>query len=211
MNDEKTRINDMRLKIAILATLLLAVISGSHAQNRFDACLFAGLNMGQLDGDDAGRYNHPGLRAGIGTSWDIGGGWRPVVELAYTQKGSYISEYNRRISADYVEVAMMMSYNMLDERLRLAAGVAPGVLVRAKVTNSGELDQPSTDNFCGVDWLPLTFTARYRFGVHLALEGRWQNSMLNVTKENGSGTYRIFRSNKGTFHRLVTFGLSYTF
>ena len=56
MNDEKTRINDMRLKIAILATLLLAVISGSHAQTRFDACLFAGLNMGQLDGDDAGRY-----------------------------------------------------------------------------------------------------------------------------------------------------------
>lgn len=181
------------------------------AQGRFDAAISAGLNMGQIDGDGAGTYNHPGLRAGVGTSLDLGSNWRPVLELAYTQKGSFIEAYNRRLSADYVEFALMMSYNALNDRLRLAAGVAPGVLVRAKVTNGEAIDQPSTDNFSRMDWLPLTAALRYRLADHLCVEARWQNSMLGVTKEAGSGTYRIFRSNKGVFHRLVTFGLSYTF
>ncbi len=191
--------------------ILFAFIALSATAQRFDANIFAGLNMAQIDGDDAGRYNHPGLRAGVGTSFDIGDGWRPVIELAYTQKGSFISEYNRRLSADYVEIALMLSYNCLNDRLRLAAGVAPGVLVRAKVTNGGSIDQPSTDNFQPVDWIPITLAARYRFTDHLCLEALWQNSMLSVTKENGSGTYRIFRSNIGAFNRLVTFGLAWQF
>lgn len=203
----------MKKTFTIVVLALLATTLGNtvQAQNRFDASIFAGLNMGQIDGDAAGSFNHPGLRAGVGTSWDIGGGWRPVVELAYTQKGSTVSQYNRRLSADYVEIALMLSYNTFGDRLRLAAGVAPGVLVRAKVTNGDEIDQPSTDNFNRVDWLPLTLTGRYRFTDHLCFEARWQNSMLSVTKENSSGTYRIFRSNKGAFHRLLTFGLAYQF
>ena len=203
----------MRKTVIIIAATLLATLATGNlaAQNRFDASVFAGLNMGQIDGDGAGHYNNPGLRAGVGTSWDIGGGWRPVVELAYTQKGSFVGEYNRRLRAAYVELAAMMSYNFWDERVRLAAGVAPGVMVHAKVTNGDAIDQPSTDNFATGDWLPVTLSARYLAGRHLGLEVRWQYSMLSVTKENGSGTYRIFRSNKGAFHRLVTFGITYTF
>ncbi|MBR4229313.1 MAG: outer membrane beta-barrel protein [Bacteroidales bacterium] len=193
----------------ILAFLALAL--AATAQGRFDASIFAGLNMAQIDGDDAGRYNHPGLRAGIGTSIDLGTAWRPVIELAYTQKGSYVSQYDRRLSANYVEIAAMMSYNCFDDRLRLAAGVAPAVLVGAKVTDSGVIDRLSSDNFCKVDWIPVTFAARYRFTDHLCIDVRWQNSMLSVTKENGSGTYRIFRSNIGAFNRLVTFGLAWQF
>lgn len=193
----------------ILAFLALAL--AATAQGRFDASIFAGLNMAQIDGDDAGRYNHPGLRAGIGTSIDLGTAWRPVIELAYTQKGSYVSQYDRRLSANYVEIAAMMSYNCFDDRLRLAAGVAPAVLVGAKVTDSGVIDRLSSDNFCKVDWIPVTFAARYRLTDHLCLDVRWQNSMLSVTKENGSGTYRIFRSNIGAFNRLVTFGLAWQF
>ena len=203
----------MRRLSILTATLLLASLNtiGLKAQSRFDASVFAGLNMAQIDGDGAGRFNQPGLRAGVGTSLDLGSAWRPVLELAYTQKGSYIDEYNRSLKAGYVELVAMMSYNCLDNRLRLAAGVAPAVLVHARVTNGEELDQPSTDNFTRFDWVPVTLSARYLMGKHLGLELRWQNSMLSDTKENASGTYRIFRSNKGCFHRLVTFGLSYTF
>lgn len=203
----------MKKTLLLITVFSLTTLNLLSAQTRFDASLFAGLNMGQIDGDGAGHYNHPGFRAGVGTSFnvDADGTWRPVVELAYTQKGSYIGQYDRRLSADYVEVALMMSYNCLDERLRVAAGVAPAVLVRSSVTNGGSVDQLATDNFTPIDWLPFTFTASYRFTNHLCLEARWQNSMLSVTKENASGTYRIFRSNKGAFHRLVTFGLAYRF
>lgn len=201
------------MKNIVLGVCAILFLNLVQAQNRFDASIFAGLNMAQIDGDDAGRYNHPGLRAGVATSFALGesDALRGIVELAYTQKGSYIGEYNRRLSADYVELALMLGYDLFDSRLRVAAGVAPGVMVRAKVTNNGSLDQASTDNFCKVDWLPLTFAARYRITDHLCVEARYQNSMLSVTKENATGTYRIFRSNTGAFHRLVNFGIAYTF
>ncbi len=184
------------------------------AQGRFDATVFAGLNMSQIDGDGAGSYNHPGLRAGVGTSFalgDVRSPWRMVVELAYTNKGSHIEEYDRNLSASYIELPIMISYNFLDNRMRIAAGVAPAVLVGSKVTNYGAEDIPSQENFTAFDWLPITVGLRYRLFDHLGIEARYQNSFLSITKENGSGTYRLFKDNKGAFSRLVSFALTYTF
>ncbi len=187
----------------------------AQAQNRFDATAFAGFNMSQIDGDGAGSYNHPGLRAGVGTSFTLGNDldspWRMVVELAFTNKGSHVEAYDRDLSASYIELPIMMSYNAMENRLRVAAGIAPAVLVGASVTNYGAEDVLSQENFCAVDWLPLTLSLRYRFADHLGIEARYQNSFLSITKENGSGTYRIFKDNKGCFTRLVSFMLTYTF
>ena len=187
----------------------------TFAQSRFDATVFAGLNMSQIDGDGAGSYNHPGLRAGVGTSFALGSDlqspWRMVVELAFTNKGSHIEASDRKLSASYIEIPVMISYGLLEGRLRLAAGVAPAVLVGSSVTNYGAEDIPSQENFSSFDWLPLTVSLRYRFADHLGLEARYQNSFLSITKENDSGTYRIFRDNKGCFSRLVSVALTYTF
>jgi hypothetical protein len=185
-----------------------------QAQERFDATVFAGLNMSQIDGDGAGSYNHPGLRAGVGTSFalgDVQSPWRMVVELAFTNKGSHIEDYDRKLSASYIELPIMISYNFFDNKMRIAAGVAPAVLVGSKVTNYGAEDIPSQENFTSFDWLPVTVGFRYRLFDHLGVEVRYQNSLLSITKENGSGTYRIFKDNKGCFSRLVSFVLSYTF
>jgi hypothetical protein len=186
----------------------------TFAQDRFDATVFAGLNMSQIDGDGAGSYNHPGLRAGVGTSFalgDVRSPWRMVVELAYTNKGSHIEEYDRKLSASYIELPVMISYNFLDNKMRVAAGVAPAVLVGSKVTNYGAEDIAAQENFTAFDWLPLTISLRYRFLDHFGIEARYQNSLLSITKENGTGTYRIFKDNKGCFSRLVSFALTYTF
>ncbi len=192
-----------------------SIFNSAQAQGRFDATAFAGLNMSQIDGDGAGSYNHPGLRAGVGTSFTLGNDvkspWRMVVELAFTNKGSHIEDLDRKLSASYIELPVMISYNLLDNRIRIAAGVAPAVLVGSKVTNYGAEDVPSQENFTAFDWLPLTFSLRYRFADHLGIEARYQNSFLSITKENGSGTYRIFKDNKGCFSRLVSFCLTYTF
>ena len=203
-------------KVFLLAFFIsLFCFNVSFAQSRFDASLFAGLNMCQIDGDGVGRYNHPGLRAGVGTSFSLGSDirspWRMVVELAFTNKGSYIESYDRSLSASYIEIPLMLSYTALDDRLRLAAGVAPGVRVAAQVTNNGAEDRLATNNFTDFDWIPLTASVRYRFSDHLGIEGRYQNSMLSITRQNGSGTYRIFYSNTGSFHNLVTVGLTYQF
>lgn len=200
-------------KLICLLFLVFAEMSAT-SQNRFDATVFAGLNMSQIDGDGAGSYNHPGLRAGVGTSFalgDVQSPWRMVVELAYTNKGSHIEDYDRKLSASYIEIPVMISYNCFDNRLRVAAGVAPAVLVGSKVTNYGAEDLPSQENFTAFDWLPLTLSLRFRVFDHLGLEVRYQNSFLSITKENGSGTYRLFKDNKGAFSRLVSFALTYTF
>lgn len=184
---------------------------------RFDATVSAGLNMCQIDGDGAGRYNHPGLRAGVGTSFALGNDeqspWRMVVELAFAQKGSVAGDeyFQRDISLNYVELPLMMSYNCLGDRLRLAAGVAPAVLVGARVTDDGSDNQPLADTYKPLDLLPLTVSVRYRFTDHLGIEGRYENSMLSISTNQGSGTYRISRDNKGTFSRLMSVGLTYTF
>jgi hypothetical protein len=135
--------------------------------------------------------------------------WRMVVELAYTQKGSSIQHNNGRISLQYIEVPVMLSYNMLDGRLRLAAGVAPAVLVGARVTFD-EIDNPAVaEKYKRLDLMPLTAEVSYRFTNHLVAEGRYQNSLLSVY--DGPGPYRIWTSNHGAFNRLLSIGLAYQF
>ena len=199
------------MKRIILIALLVLIAIGASAQH-FDAKVFAGLNLCQVDGDDAGKYNHPGLRAGVGSSFALGeedSPWRMVVELAYTQKGSHIEHNNGEISLQYVEVPVMLLLNMLDNRLRLAAGVAPAVLVGAKVTFDKIENPAQAEKYKRMDWMPLTAEVSYRFTEHLVAEGRYQNSLLTVY--DGSGPYRIWTWNHGAFNRLLTLGLAYQF
>ena len=202
------------LWLSLILVLQLPFFSSVSAQGRFNTYLFAGLNMCQIDGDAASSYSHPGPRVGIGISFpvtkDLNSPWSMVVEVAYTNKGSHIAEYDRDLSITYIELGLMMAYHTLDDRLRLAIGLAPAISVSTSVTNSGAVDLVSEDDFSDMDWLPLTASVCYRFTKHLSIEGRFQYSALSITKPNVSGTYFISRSNKGCFHNLIGIGLSYS-
>lgn len=196
----------------VLAFVFQASFLNPLQAQRFDARVFGGLNMCQVDGDDAGHYNHPGLRVGVGTSFPLGtddSPWRMAVELAYSQKGSYINSSDGKIALQYVEIPLMLTYNMAGNRLRLAAGVAPAVLVGAQVTFGGTDSPSQAARYKRMDWLPLTLAASYRFTDHLAIEARYQNSLLSIY--DGPGPYRIWTSNHGAFNRLLSFGLAYQF
>ncbi len=210
-------IKDMNKKTIICMLMLLCAL-GAGAQRRFDASASFGANFSQIDGDGAGSYSHLGLRGGLGTSfyfgWDERTPWRMVVELAFTQKGSNINNdfLDRTITLNYVEMPLMMSYTMLDGALRLAAGVAPAILVGARVSDGdGERNAAQEDNYRRFDWCPLTLSARYLFSYSIAAEVRFQTSMLSVVDQAASGTYRLFRDNRGAFNRTLTFGLAYCF
>ena len=200
-----------------LFAIPMSLLSSASAQGRFDAAISAGLNIGQIDGDGAGRYNHPGLRAGVATSFALGSNaespWRMVVEVAFAQKGSVVNTGydHRNITLNYVELPLMMSYNFLNNRARLAIGLAPAVLAGASVNDDGVENQPLADTYRRFDLLPLIASVRYRFSDHLCLETRFENSMLSISNRQGTGTYRIFRDNKGTFSRLLSFGLAWQF
>ena len=201
-------------KIYILLTALLITGLATQAQNRFDATIFGGLTFNQIDGDDNGGYGQMGLRGGVGTSFTLGedtrSPWRMVVELAFTQKGSHINNgsFERSITLNYVELPLLFSYNMFDNKLRIAAGVAPGVLVGAQVIDNGSRNSTVEKKYLRFDWLPVTVGVRYMFTYNLAIEARYQTSMLNIF-ENASGSYRIFPENCGAFNRMISFCLSY--
>ena len=206
----------MKTSKQLIVTAILLLFAGSMAaQQRFDASLFAGANFNQIDGDGAGSYNKLGFRSGVGTSFTLGhdtrSPWRMVVEVAFAQKGSRVDPdgLNRSIRLDYVELPLMLSYTALEGRLRIAAGVAPAVLTSARVTDNEVRNNAQEDNFRRFDWLPLTASLRYRFGERLAVEARYQNSMLSISEQNSTGTYRIVRENKGAFSRNITLGLVY--
>jgi hypothetical protein len=199
------------LWILLVFIFQLSAFNSVWAQ-RFDAKLFVGLNLCQVDGDDAGKFNHPGLRAGVGSSFALGESespWRFVVELAYAQKGSHIEHNNGEISLQYVEVPLMLSYNLIEGRLRFAAGVAPAVLVGAKVTFNNVDDPAQAANYKRMDWMPFTAEVSYRFTNHFVAEARYQNSLLSVY--DGPGPYRIWTSNHGAFNRLLSVGIAYQF
>lgn len=206
----------MKKALFLIATLLVAG-SSIHAQGRFSADAFFGATFNQIDGDDAGSYGHLGLRGGVGTSfyfgWDERTPWRMVVELAFVQKGSNIQNdvLDRTITLNYVELPLMMSYTLLDGNLRLAAGVAPAIEVGARVMDAGAENAIQEDNYKRFDWCPLTFTARYLFSYNIAVEARFQTSMLSIVDEASSGTYRLFKDNKGAFNRNLYIGLAYCF
>lgn len=211
------------IKIFTLLALLLATIGTASAQHRksshgrqFDLELRGGINFCQIDGDASGSYNKLGFHGAINTSFPINddGRWRFLVELGLTQKGSQIqnSSLDRHISLTYVEIPLMIAYDLLDSRqLRLAAGIAPAILAKANVTTDNIHDNLQSENYKTLDALPICASIRYRFTEHIGIDVRYDNSMLNIAKENGSGTYRIFRSNKGQFSRLLQAGLTVSF
>lgn len=187
--------------------------SGSH-QRGFDYELRGGLNFCQIDGDASGGYSKIGYHAGVATSMPLNdeGRIRFQVGVGLTQKGSHISNnsLDRHISLLYVEVPLMLVYDFMESRnIRLGVGMAPAILAKANVTTYGSYDQLQSDNYKNLDLLPLCLSLRYRITEHLAVDLRGNSSMLNIAIENGSGTYRILRSNKGQFNHLFQLGITY--
>lgn len=211
-------------RIIALIVVLLAVSSTAQAQHRkksnnsrqFDFELRGGLNFCQIDGDGSGSYDKLGFHGGVNTSFPISDNehLRFVVELGVTQKGSHIltNAMDRTISLLYVEVPLMIAYDMLyKQQLRVGVGLAPAILAKANVTTDGSYDQLQSENYKRFDAIPVCVSLRYRITDHIGADVRYYNSMLNTAKENGTGTYRIVRSNKGQFNRLLQAGLTINF
>lgn len=183
-----------------------------HRSSEFDFTARVSLNGSQIDGDGSGGYSHLGFNAGVNTSFPLGeGGFRMTVELGLSQKGSIVNSLNRNISLYYFEVPLMLTYRAVDDKLDLGLGIAPAFLGRAHVTDGGAYNQVQSSNYRKMDLLPFVASAQYLFSDHLGINVRFNTSLLNVGIENGSGTYRLFRSNRGQFNRLVSAGVAYRF
>lgn len=202
------------MKKLFICIIILLLCNISNAQDRFDAAAKVGINLGQIDGDNSGPYNHYGIHAGVASSFSLDkrgrSPWRMVIELNYSHKGSYVKSIDRTINLSYIELPLMMGYSM--GNLRGSAGISPAVLIKANVTESGGVyDSQSSKNYLKFDRIPFTTDVKYLMNQNWFISARFQSSLITIANESGTGTYRLFRGNKGQFHRLINLSIGYQF
>ena len=196
----------MRRIVFFIAISLLPLLASG--QEIFRLSLKGGITMSQIDGDNSGSYSKLGFQAGIVNTMYLAGPWYTILEFNVTNKGSYVRKIDRTISLTYVEVPIMLLYRPDEWRLSLAAGVTPGILAKAKVTDGGEYIPSQSDNYRRFDRLPLCVGIDYRFNDHWAAYARHTISLLNISKTR-SGTYLLSTKNSGQFNRYIAVGLTY--
>lgn len=200
-------------RILLFFIVITASVNLIYAQ-RVESQAWAGVNFSQIDGDGSGNYNHLGAHFAVNTAIALGNEGSPfgiLIELGLTQKGSYVKHIDRSISLSYVEIPVMFYYKLFDGNMRVGAGLAPGILVNSKVEDYGVDNEQQAANYRKLDALPVCLDLQYKLGDHLGFVARFETSMMPISIESASGVYRLFRSNKGTFNRLLSAGLSYTF
>lgn len=205
------------MKQLILTAFFCAMLFAAQAQEqrRFDGAIAVGINLGQIDGDNSGKYTHFGMHGAVQTSFTLGKNlnspWRMIVELGVTEKGATKKSTNVKTNLLYVEIPIMASYSLFDNKVRIGAGVAPAILAKAKVTEAKMDDPEAAKGYKRMDWLPLCLDVSYFFLKNLGVNFRINASMLSIMDNPAKGTYRIFRSNKGVFNNYISFNLQYRF
>lgn len=207
------------MKQFLMTTLFLAALLTAAAQEqqprRFDAGIIIGFNLSQIDGDNSSNYTHFGMHGAVQTSFTLGKNlespWRMIVELGVTEKGANKSQTNVKTHLLYLEIPVMASYSFLDNNLRLGAGIAPAILLKAKVLDAKMEDPEAAKAYRRMDWLPLCFDISYFIAGHFGINFRYNISMLSIMDNPSKGTYRISRKNKGAFNNFISLNFEYRF
>lgn len=199
------------MKKVIVFTILLISASSIHAQ-RFHGGVHGGVIVSQLDGDNLGGYNKPGLRGGGWVNTPISSMVIIQMELEYIQKGSKISEtqllsrnyYHSRL--EYLQMPVLAKIIMA-ENITAESGLAAGYLFKATEDKDGGgfLDaDPSFDQY----ELSLLIGLNYHFTETLTGNIRFNYSALPVREHPGGQAYWLDR---GQYNNVLSFGVYYEF
>jgi hypothetical protein len=199
-------------KTAAIFFLMIFVtpFSGVYAQ-QFGGGLVAGVNFSQVDGDQFGGYNKPGLCVGLSVNRKHGDHWTFQGELLYNQKGS-----RKPIDPDdpnplifilrlnYLEMPLLARYRTGD--FSFEAGPSFGVLVAAKKDlNLGFQPEPGINP----TELSMNIGVSYHFNEQWAFLLRHNSSLLRIGNPYTGGIYLFTRN--GLYSRLFNLSIRYSF
>ncbi len=170
-------------RILLSLALVLSLVSAGVAQN-FGGGYFGGLTASQIDGDNMGGYDLPGVNVGFFTDLDISENSRLQMELAFIQKGSRepISDSSNFIKyrLNYVEIPLLYAYRLND--FSFEAGPALDINVYAKEEGAGRVAQTSRafNRFSLTAILGVT----WHFSESWAINFRSNNSVTPISPPN---------------------------
>ena len=196
---------------AVLAVIMLFIMTVSMNGQQFNAGIFGGMNISQVDGDSFKGFNKVGFTTGFFVNRLIEGHFYWQAEIKYGTRGVYEgpSDGNPTLyKSSYHIVELPLSINYLfDEKIMLELGTSPEVLITTRYWDeNGLLDKSSyPDNrrfglsvFAGIGYW---FNDRMMAGL------RYTNSAIPFRdpEEWNNPQYR------GNFHNVISVTLGFRF
>jgi len=186
---------------------LMAVLA--HGQ-RFHGGVMGGLAATQLDGDNLGGYNKPGVRVGGWVNTQVKPNTILQLELEFIQKGSKISEnelknqryYHSRLN--YIQVPLLAKTSLM-ARLEGEAGIAGSYLTKSMEDKDGGGFLEAEPEFTQFEFSGLVGLS-YKLSKNLAVNARFNYSLLPVREHPGEQTYWL---NRGQYNNVMLFSLYY--
>ncbi|MCF8335020.1 MAG: PorT family protein [Bacteroidales bacterium] len=194
-------------------TILIIVLTGFMLPvlaQRFHGGAMLGLAATQIDGDNLGGYNKPGIRGGGWVNTPVSESLVMQLELEFIQKGSKVSQnelknkeyYHARLN--YLQAPVLVQTSLMT-RLTGEAGIAGAYLVASLEDDDGggfiEADPPF-DQFELSGLLGLN----YELSEHFIANVRFNYSLLPVRPHPGNQSYWLDR---GQFNNAMLFSLYY--
>lgn len=179
-----------------------------------------GLNLTQVDGDQAIGFRKPGLNIGAGALIPLHKNWDVSLEVTFNQKGArqrpwyddtdtlgqvLTGEYKLRLN--YVEIPVLVHYTD-KEFITIGAGFSWGRLVGVQEWEHGKRVESTTLNSGTYEMNDFSFIvdARIRVKGPLKFGLRYQYSIVKIRTR-----YFPDQGDRDQFNNLLTFRLIYIF
>lgn len=178
---------------------------------RFNGGAMLGLTATQIDGDNLGGYNKPGIRGGGWVNTPVSESLILQLELEFIQKGSKISQnelknkqkyYHARM--DYLQAPVLVQ-TLVMPRLTGEAGMAGSYLFASLEDRDGDgfvIADPSFDQFELSGLLGLN----YNLSEHFIVNVRFNYSLLPVRPHPGG---QVRWPDRGQYNNAMLFSLYY--
>lgn len=178
---------------------------------RFEGGVMLGFAVTQIDGDNLGGYNKPGIRGGGWVNTPVSGNLILQLELEFIQKGSKISEQELNSKQyyhaclNYLQAPILVKTSLMD-RLTGEAGIAGSYLFTSLEDLDGygfiEAD-PAFDQFELSGLIGLNYHLTKDLIGHI----RFNYSLLPVRPHPGDQYYWLDR---GQYNNALLFSLYYS-
>lgn len=209
-----------RFKIVIVILLIFSGMANQLTGQIIKGEALLGLNLTQVDGDQAIGFRKPGLNIGAGALIPFHKNWDVSLEVTFNQKGSRQRPWNNdtdtlgqvvtgeyKLRLNYVEVPVLVHYTD-KEFITIGAGFSWGRLVGVQEWEHGNRIEQTTLNSGTYDKNDFSYIidARIRIKGPLKFGVRYQYSMVKIrTREFPDQGLR------DQFNNLLTFRLVYIF
>ena len=150
-----------------------------------------------------------GFTAGVEAQYQVNYWFGVAAGVSYAQQGTKIKDYDSKVKTSYVNVPIMAKFYPV-KRLALGAGIQPGFMTSAKITEvqllGGKGDMDIKDN-CNTFDFSIPLSVAYESPIGLIIEARYNAGLTNVAKDAFKGgnydTYDKVTKNKNSVFMLT--------